>query len=201
MLKKLIVIIALLLPLSVMAASVEQNLQQQLSHMHSMSADFKQRIYDQQGHLLDSSQGKLAIQRPNRFSWQVLKPLAQSIITNGHKVWIYEPDLKQVTVKPLGSSVSQTPILLLSSDKINLANDFTVQQQSDGSYLLTPKKNDESFASVQLWFKHDLISRMQLKTHVGQLSRIDFSNVKLNVTLASDLFSPSFAKDVTIVNQ
>lgn len=197
----LLFVLPILLPCSLQAQSANRALQQQLNTMHSLSANFTQRIYDQNSKPLDRSQGKLVIERPNRFLWQVVQPLAQTIVTNGDKLWIYDPDLKQVTVSKLGNRISQTPMLLLSSDKINLADDFTVSQQPDGSYLLIPKQSDQSFESVQLWFNNNMIKRMVLKTDVGQVSRIDFSDVKQNISLNSQLFSPTFAKDITVVNQ
>ncbi len=70
----------------------------------------------------------MALQRPGKFRWEVVKPNAQLIIANGSRLWIYDPDLEQVIIRAFKHATGQTPALLLSDDNATLSKDFNVQQ-------------------------------------------------------------------------
>ncbi|MEM9243277.1 MAG: outer membrane lipoprotein chaperone LolA [Pseudomonadota bacterium] len=191
----------LVLPLSALANNAAEDLQQNLSQIKSLSANFEEKVYDQQGTVLQTQTGRLAITRPNRFRWQVNKPTAQLIITNGDKLWVYDPGLQQVTISKLSHKIDQTPILLLSSNQIDFSKTFTVAKQRDGSYLLKPKQTGQSFESVRLWFRDNKITRLSLYSNVGQHSDIYFHHVRLNQKLNDDLFQFQAPKGVDVVDQ
>src|SRR5262245_20221542 len=79
------------------AAHVEQF----LHGLQSFEANFNQRLTDKSGRILDESSGRLAIQRPNRFRWDYLEPSEQVIVADGKRIWLYDPELEQVTVRRL----------------------------------------------------------------------------------------------------
>ena len=53
-----------------------------VSSMHSMQADFTQAIYDNRGKAVQQSYGHMAILRPGKFRWEIVKPIPQLIIAN-----------------------------------------------------------------------------------------------------------------------
>ena len=77
----------------------------------TMRADFKQTVLDARFQTAKSATGVLEIQRPGKFRWDYKSPYEQTIVADGKKLWIYDKDLEQVTVKPmnvvLGNSAAE----------------------------------------------------------------------------------------------
>lgn len=163
--------------------------------MQTMKADFTQRLVDQSARTLQESKGHMALQRPGKFRWDVVSPVAQLIIANGTKLWIYDKDLEQVTVRSFKSAAGQTPALLLSDNNLTLSKDFTVKNAAKKadpaieSYWLVPKDKENLFESVQLTFNHKQISEMQLRDHLGHITVIQFRNAQFGKPLAASLFT------------
>ena len=87
-----------------------------LKESKSLTADFKQVLINEAGNPVQTSYGVFYLQRPGKFRWDYLKPFQQQIVSNSGKVWFYDTDLEQVTIKKLDESVGSTPALLLSGD-------------------------------------------------------------------------------------
>ena len=202
--RKLCLMLVVLMSVStIFAGTASQQLQQKLDKYHTLTANFSQKVTSASGQLLQQSQGEVAIKRPNYFLWQTAKPLSQLIIANHDKLTIYDKDLQQVTVKRLGTSVSQTPLLLLSSAKINLAQQFKIKlDKKTNSYILTPAHSDEDFKMVELRFdSHDRIQQMELATNLGQITDIYFSHVKIGAVLPNSRFDFTLPIGVNVVSQ
>lgn len=170
--------------------SIEQ-LRTFLKSSQSMSANFKQTMIDENGNPSRTNYGEFFLQRPGKFRWNYLKPFKQEIVSDSGKVWYYDEDLEQVTIRKLDKSVGATPALLLSGD-INLEDNFSFQQQgSDGemSWIkLLPKNEDSGFKYVLIGFDQGLLAGMELSDNFGQLTRIYFSEIKMNPKLPDSLF-------------
>ena len=89
-----------------------KKLQAFLKSSKSLTADFKQVLINEAGSPYQSSSGLFYLQRPGKFRWDYLKPFQQQIVSTSGKVWFYDADLEQVTVKTLDESVGSTPALL-----------------------------------------------------------------------------------------
>ena len=72
-------------------------------------ADFVQTVSDRQGRITQQVSGKMAFSRPGRFRWDYTAPYEQVIVGDGSRLWLYDVDLDQVSVKPLGDVVAGTP--------------------------------------------------------------------------------------------
>ena len=68
--------------------------------LQTLSADFEQTLYDAKGSLTQTAQGRLSIQRPGRFRWDYSSPYRQLVLGDGQRLWTYDADLEQATVKP-----------------------------------------------------------------------------------------------------
>lgn len=177
----------------VFAASATTTLLPLLNQVNSMKADFTQTVYDNAGRSVTQSFGTLALSRPGKFRWSIQKPMPQLIIANQSRLWIYDPDLEQVTIRTFEAASSDTPALLLSHPDNQLDRDYTVSQiQKKSSSLqwfsLKPKNPDNVFSDVQLGFDQGQIHEMRLVDHLGHTTQIEFKNVKTNVTLPASLF-------------
>ncbi len=162
-----------------------------LKNTRSLTADFKQVLINEAGNPTQTSYGIFYLQKPGKFRWDYLKPFQQQIVSTSGKVWFYDTDLEQVTVKKLDESVGSTPALLLSGD-ISLEDNFTMEQQGvDGDLMwikLLPKNQDSSFKYVLIGLNNESLGGMELSDNFGQLTRIYFSNVILNPPLKQTLF-------------
>jgi outer membrane lipoprotein carrier protein len=162
-----------------------------LASAKTITANFKQTLINEAGDPFQSSSGIFYLQRPGKFRWDYTKPFQQQIISTSGKVWFYDTDLEQVTIKKLDESVGSTPALLLSGD-VPLEDNYTIEQQgSEGNMhwvKLVPKSQDSTFKYVLIGLEKGVLSGMQLNDNFGQLTRIYFSNLKVNQDVNADLF-------------
>lgn len=162
-----------------------------LDQVHSLSATFHQSVFDEDDRQIDDASGMVYIARPGRFRWDYTQPYLQEIVGDGEKVWVYDADLEQVTVRPLGDALGDTPVMLLSSDR-PVEESFQVRaiDGPDGfSWAgLTPLAEQTSFTEIRLGFEGETLRVMELTDAFGQLTRLDFTEVVRNPELAPELF-------------
>lgn len=174
-----------------------------LSASKSLSADFKQVLVDEAGNPKQTSFGQFYLQRPGKFRWNYQKPFQQEIVSNSGKVWYYDADLEQVTVKTLDASVGSTPALLLSGGN-NLETNYIMEQQgSEGDMQwvkLTPKSQDSTFKYVLIGLEKGALAGMELNDNFGQLTRIYFSNILVNPPLKPTLFEFTPPKNADVIS-
>jgi outer membrane lipoprotein carrier protein len=163
-----------------------------LNQIRTLKGDFNQTIYDNHGKQLQESSGSMALERPGKFRWQVYKPLPQLIIANDNKLWIYDPDLKQVTVRSLQNAATETPALLLSQVDPVLEKDFMVKEMpvknSIQWYQLTAKRKDSMFSVIELGFNNNMISAMVLQDQLGHSIHISFRHLVSNQNISASTF-------------
>lgn len=176
------------------AAAVEpatQRLEVFLADLKTLRADFAQTVFDENMGRLEDSSGTVSVQRPGNLRWDYTKPYHQLILATAGKVWIYDSELAQVTVKNLGDAVGNTPALLLTSER-PLSDSFAVHELGARGGLawveLVPKKTDSSFTAVRLGFASQDLSVMELVDQFGQTSQLRFFNLVRNEALPSGLF-------------
>ncbi len=176
-------------------------LQAFLRDVHSLKADFTQVVLDANLQQVRKSKGTLAIKRPDRFRWDYATPNKEIIVADGKRVWIYDVELQQVTVKPLSGTLAASPAVLLSGSN-DVDKSFTVKDLGESNGLewvgLTPKTQDTDFDNVKLGFKGAAIAVMELKDALGNLTRITFSHLILNPAIPDSLFqfTPPAGADV-----
>lgn len=162
-----------------------------LGNLQSLQADFKQTLTDSKGEVTEQSSGTIAIRRPNRFRWEYRQPHEQLMVADGTRIWLFDPDLEQVTVRRMGDSLSATPAMLLSGEG-KLADNFNVTKTSQDAtaqwVMLEPKRNDTDFKWVRLGFANDVLRYMQLADKLGQITTLEFNNVQKNPPLDASLF-------------
>jgi outer membrane lipoprotein carrier protein len=170
-----------------------------------MQASFTQVIYDNRGKAVETSKGNMWMVRPGKFRWQVIKPIPQLIIANQNKLWIYDPDLEQVTIRKLEKVTGDTPALLLSHVDTELDKNYTVKTAPDEAklqwFVLLPKNQDSMFEQIKLGFSDKQIQQMQLKDHLGHDTRITFSAIRDNGDLAASLFTFKAPKNTDVIDE
>ena len=168
-----------------------QRVERLLGNLQSLQADFKQTLTDGKGEVTEQSSGTIAIQRPNRFRWEYRQPHEQLMVADGTRIWLFDPDLEQVTVRRMGDSLSATPAMLLSGDG-KLSDNFNVTKTTQDAtaqwVMLEPKRNDTDFKWVRLGFGGDVLKYMQLADKLGQITTLEFTNVQKNPQLDPSSF-------------
>ncbi len=167
-------------------------LQQFMTRTQTVQADFTQTILDKNGKVVQQSSGTMALSRPGKFRWQYDKPYKQLIVGDGTRLWLYDKDLDQVTVKKLSAALGSTPAALLAgSNDMEKRYIVTDAGNSDGLEWVqaVPRTQGSCFESVRMGFNQSGLAAMELQDQFGQTTTIRFSNVKRNVKLADNLFS------------
>ena len=153
----------------------------------TMRAEFSQRVVAKNGKQPQQSSGVMLFSRPGKFRWQVDKPYAQLLVGDGEKVWIYDADLKQVTVKKVGNAISGTPAAILFGDN-TIDKNFTLREggEADGLEWLeaTPKAGDSGFEKLRIGFAGSELRAMELFDNFGQTTTLSFSKVERNPQIA-----------------
>ena len=146
------------------------------------------------------SSGSFEFARPNRFRFAYAKPFEQVIVADGQKVWIFDSDLNQVSVRQFNSALGSTPAALLAGASLEKDFDLSNQPPKDGLdwALATPKNKDGAFQSVRIGFKGKTLAAVEITDSFGQRSLLQFTQMLANATVAPDTFrfTPPAGADV-----
>jgi len=167
----------------------------------SARADFEQQVYGREGKVTQASKGSFVFQRPGRFRWTYERPLDQLIVGDGERVWIYDRDLNQVTVRKISKALGSTPAALLAgSGDIEKAFELSDAGSRDGLEWLDakPRDADAGFERIRMGFGQAGLAAMELTDNFGQTTRLRFSNLQRNpkVDPAEFRFEPPKGADV-----
>lgn len=184
-------------------AGARDDLKSFTSGLKGLDGQFTQQVYDTKGKLKETSSGRVALSAPRLFRWEYAKPYPQLIVADGKKVWVYDPDLQQVTVRGQGSEEQNSPLSALI-DPAKLDQQFNVTESGSADGLqwltLTPKsEGDASFQSARLGFGDGGLTRMEVLDAVGQSTKISFTGWKRNPAFAAGTFKYMPAKGVDVV--
>ncbi|KXS37652.1 MAG: outer membrane lipoprotein carrier protein [Halomonadaceae bacterium T82-2] len=185
----------LLLLLAPLAASADSQAADRLATLleplDSYAADFDQKILDSSGNRLQEARGRMWLSRPGKFRWEVEDPYRQVVVSDGDKVYLYDPDLEQVTVQPLDTRVTHTPALLLSGSSDALTKNYRVSRQQQGTaetFTLIPQTPDTLFESLKMIFYSERLGGLKMTDSTGQQTAIRFDNVEVNPAIETDRF-------------
>ena len=187
--------VILLAPMAIQAAAMgegQARLERFLSQLSTMEAQFVQTLINPRGELIEESRGMLWLSRPGKFRLHYTNPYEQLYVADGKKMWMYDRDLEQVTVKEQEDALGSTPALLLSSSE-PLKNNFSITElgaHEGFQWLeLNPKAADSNFDFVRLAIEGDVLRAMEMVDGFGQTTRLFFETIVRNKKIADDKFS------------
>lgn len=182
------------------AGAIEQ-LRAFLDDTRSYRADFDQSVLARNGRKPQESSGKLAILRPGKLRWEILKPYPQLVVGDGEKIWIHDPELQQVTVRPAGDAIGASPAALLAGSNA-LEKNFVLREGGERDGLswveATPKTADSGFEKVRIGLLGKEMKVMELFDNFGQTTLIRLQRSERNPALSATLFrfTPPAGSDV-----
>ncbi len=113
-------------------------------------------------------------------------------MSNGSEVYLYDPDLEQVTVQALDQRVTHTPALLLSGSASELTANYEVSRSQQGSaetFRLVPKTADTLFEELEMTFRGEQLRGLQMTDSTGQRTAIEFLDVRANHAIDDGIFT------------
>lgn len=197
--KRFLFKLALLFPFIAYAALADaggvESLNAFFQSTNSMRAQFHQVVSDNQGRKVQEVDGTVQIQRqvngPGKFRWDYNKPYVQQIVGDGEKVWLFDPELNQVTVRTISKTVGSSPAALLAGGK-ELEKEFTLKDESRQDGLdwveATPKNKESGFERIFLGLKGGVLQKMELEDSFGHKTVIEFLKLERNPKLAAEVF-------------
>ena len=175
-----------------------------LESVQTMTAAFEQELFDANRQSIEVAAGTLKLMRPGRFHWTYREPYERIIVADGERVWLYDPDLEQVTVRDLDAGMGNTPAALLIGDLEVLDNfDVTEATQIDDILWLqlVPVERDGDFERISLGFSRDRLVRLELKDRLGQTTRVEFTDIQLNPSLDTDEFRFNIPDGADVIDE
>ena len=163
-----------------------------------------QYLLDASGSRLQETRGTMQLLQPNRFHWQTEDPFAQTIVSDGQQIWIYDPDLEQVTLQLLDTRSTATPALLLSGNNQAIGEQFDVVLYADDSSLqqfnLKPKDAESLYANIRLYFQGDTLTQMQVVDTLEQKTAMHFQNLHANPSIPIQRFTFEVPADTDVID-
>ncbi len=168
----------------------------------NIKADFRQTSFDAGGKVTQQTEGVLYMRRPNQFRWDYTKPYEQMILADGVKLWVFDIDLDQVTVREQKEAVDSTPASILTEGFSAVEKSFVVSEAGETQgikwILLTPKDQNSEYKDIMFGFKGEVLEIVQIRDKFEQMTLMEFSNMQLDAKLADDtfVFTPPEGVDV-----
>ena len=157
-----------------------QQLQDYLKAIQDIRAEFRQEVIGPEQEIIESASGTVALSKPGRFRWDYREPYERVIVTDGERIWLYEADLEQVTIRRLSAGLGDTPAALLTGDEKALENFRLLSSRSaeDIHWLqLAPISPEADFVTVDLGFMAGELQRIEFMDRLGQRTRINLSAI------------------------
>ena len=196
---------AALLAADVGRAQESGELEALLAGMTSFQAKFEQTVLNRFGEELQTTTGSMSLLRPGRLRWEVDDPYAQLLLADGESLWIFDPDLEQVTVQPLAQAIEGSPATFLTGVTSDVTPHFAVRAVQpptpDGKrFVLEPRDETSVFRDATLTFAPDgALAALDIVDHLDQITRIVFVEIELNPTLQPQLFEFDIPAGVDVV--
>ena len=187
----ILLLFSLLLWTSAAGAAGVETLKTYLRETSSARAQFSQVVYDRNKRKLQETSGTMQFARPGKIRWTYEKPYEQLIVGDGEKLWVYDKDLNQVTVKGMTQAIGGSPASLLAGSN-DIEKEFRISAggAQDGIEWIeaVPRGTESTFQKVRMGFGKSGLETMELTDGFGQLTIVRFSQIERNPKLAPDLF-------------
>jgi len=177
-----------------------------LDGMASYKGDFEQSVMNRFGEVMQVATGVMHVQRPGRLRWEVRDPYPQLVLADGRSLWVFDPDLEQVSVQPLRTAIAGSPaIFLTSAADVQVQAHYQVRRveppaDAAARYVLEPRDPASLYRDLTLTFAADgALAGLDIVDHLDQVTRIAFADVAVNPPLAGRLFTFEIPDGVDVI--
>lgn len=167
-------------------ADASQQLKDFVRNVKSASGQFAQQTTGS-----GAQTGSFGFERPGKFYWNVATPYEQQVISDGKIVYQYDPDLMQVTQRPVDQAVGASPAaILFGSGSLDESFNVSVLPEQNGLVWLraTPKVPDAGLSHVDIAFANNLPAELVILDSFGQTTSIKMRNFKANAKIPASQF-------------
>lgn len=154
--------------LFVSAANADEDLWKALTKNDRVMGHFEQRLFDEQGELVEESSGHYKALRPHFFRWEISDPDQQEIIVDSESLWHYDIDLGTATRRPVSESQDLNALEVLTGDADRLSSRFSVSRVEEGRYRLLPQYAQAGFVSLELTLSDDKLVGIEIVDRSAQ---------------------------------
>jgi len=189
---------------TIASASATESLKNFIHETKTVSATFSQTLLDNNARVIQESSGTMQFERPSKFRWIYEKPYEQLIVGDGQRVWFYDVDLNQVTVRQFDIAIGSSPAALLAGNTAIEENFELTElgQQSELDWLeAIPKNKESTFEFIQLGFtSNGTLQIMVLRDSFGQTTVLSFTDLNKNPALPADFFTFTPPEDADVIS-
>lgn len=153
-------------------------------------ASFQQTVTTPDSARRKDSSGTFTFRRPNRFRFDYVKPYPELIVADGTKVWVYDPDLNQVTVRKFDQALGATPAALLAGATLERDFNLAVAPSHDGLEWAraTPKEADGAFQWMAVGFRGGVLAAVEILDRFGQRTVLRLDRFEANASQVDEQF-------------
>lgn len=176
-----------------------------LGDIETFQAEVRQLIVESTGGVLEESEILFKLKRPNGFYWETLEPYPELIVTDGERLWNYQPDLLQVTLEAWDPERSELAAQLLSGRIDEIEADYVITGGDVGSgtafeFILTPVDPASLYERVTLYFRGTLLNSIHVDNGNGQRTFWEFFDHEINVPLEDAVFVFEVPDDIELID-
>ncbi len=187
------------------ADAVVDKLQKNYDATADFVADFRQETEVKTLNRSLKSSGKLSFKRPGKMLWRYDEPKGQFVLADGKNLYFFQPEQNQVIKSPLKNAFRGDIPLSFLLGLGNLKKDFnSTLKSSDGAQYvlrLDPKGEAGGYTEILLTVnKSSLdIASVSVRDAAGNLTSVQFSNMRKGVGLKDALFAVEIPKGADVV--
>jgi outer membrane lipoprotein carrier protein len=176
---------------------VLNEIQSRYEKTNDFEAEFIQEYVGKGIRQTSRGEGKVYFKKKGMMRWDYAVP-NQKLVSDGRKLWYYQPEEKQVLISDVSSVLKEkTPLAFLAGEG-NLSRDFSflnlnesVSQKEDNYVIeLVPKEAIPTLSKLVLTVdkKSYLVLQADVFDGLGNLTRTRFTNIKTNVGVSQSFF-------------
>ena len=151
--------------------------------------------------------GRMRFKRPDRFRFDYLTPYVQTIVGDGQNLWLYDPDLAQVTVRSQAQTLADSPagLIATATGLDQLRRHFTLSEGPDADgvawVVATPKNAEALLTQVRLGLAGNVLQVLEMTDALGQRTRLAFGAQDQSQTVADGVFRFTVPDGVDVIRQ
>ncbi|NWF92107.1 MAG: outer membrane lipoprotein carrier protein LolA [Syntrophaceae bacterium] len=177
--------------------SVLSEIQRRYEATHDLEATFVQEYIGKVMKKPQRGEGKVYFKRKGMMRWDYRVP-NQKLISDGHRLWYYQPEENQVFVSEVSKILKEKAPLAFLSGEGDLRRDFkllnlneSLSEREENFILeLVPKEPDAALSKLILTVDKKTYSVLQADVFdgLGNVTRTRFIDIRTNVGLPESLF-------------